>query len=41
LDRPTGLGAPPYVERYWLLLPPRDEAGLISASIVGSAPEEN
>lgn len=34
------LGAAPYVERYWLLLPPRDEAGLISASIAGMTPEE-
>ncbi len=34
------LGALPYVERYWLLLPPRDEAGLISASITGTTPEE-
>ena len=35
------LGSPPYVERYWLLLPPRDEAGVISASIVGATPEES
>ena len=34
------LGAPPYVERYWLLLPPRDEAGLIGAGVAGSPTEE-